>query len=218
MGNAKKRTWLAIGKGNCPDNKQTGGKKTDLPTVKQCRDHCFDVHYETYFSMTTEPDGSMVCTCFKDCDTLSDADNVAAYEVLSEHVGEEFQTERQMMIDYQLRFGKSLDKVSFLEKKLTTMSGELSTTEKNLEDMTANKRMYEERFNKIEANELSKLAKEEFPSPIYESSVGSSNLQAPPSAPVFNWLSTVVAVGVGVGIGLFLATRSNMKEERQYLL
>merc|ERR1712187_362515 len=47
-GTAKKRTWLAVGKGNCPENKQTGGRKTDLPTVKQCRDHCFDVHYETY--------------------------------------------------------------------------------------------------------------------------------------------------------------------------
>jgi alpha-tubulin suppressor-like RCC1 family protein len=216
---APMRTWVEVGPGSCPEVDQTGRQKGEFSTVKECRDRCFDTYSETYFTMTTNSDGTILCTCFKDCDTLTNENNVFAYEVLSNHVGEEFQIERQLMIDYRTRFGKALEKTSFLENKLTTMNTELVTKTKNLVDMTAQKRMFEERFKHIQANEpLSGKAADEYPDPIYDVSVGSSKLQEPTSARVFNWLTLVVAFGAGICAGGWFTTQKKMQGELESLL
>jgi len=218
-GRAQKKTWLTVGTGSCPHDNQTGQEKNDISTVSQCRDHCFSTHLETYFAMTTKDNGDIVCACYKDCDLpLTDEPNVVSYEVLSDHVRDELQEESQSMIDYRLRFGKSLEKSSFLEKKFTSMTNDLATTTKDLKEMTASKRMWEERFLHVKVNELSKLAEDEYPSPIYDAAVGSSNAKESTSTHVLNWLTLVLAVGAGTGIGLWLSTQKKMKDETESLL
>jgi len=225
----QEQTWLEVGKGSCPEDDQKGATKTDRDTEDKCRDYCFDTHYETYFTLTTEDNGTVSCKCFNDCDSLDDQDNVVSYEVLSKHVAEDFQQERQLLSDYRLRFAKSLEKSSFLESTMATMNYELETTKKNLEDMTARKKMFEERFKhvkesedaklaEIRDNEFSKLAEEQYPSPIYDTSVGSGNVATSTSSHVFNWLTIVMAVGVGCGIGLFLSRKNKMRDEVESLL
>lgn len=229
---APKKTWLKVSQGGCDENQQTGPVKKDKETEEKCRDYCFEHQLETYFTLTRESDGTMSCKCFKDCDKehRGSEENVISYEVLSIHVAEDFQQERQVLTDYRLRFGKSLEKSSFLEHTMSKMNYDLEDTKKKLKDMTANKKMFESRFNavkqheddklaQIKESEFSKLAEETFPNPIYEASVGSGNsVAAPTSNHVFNWLAIVMAVGVGYGIGLFISKKNKMREEVESLL
>jgi len=215
---APMKTWIEVGQGSCPEVDQTGSKREEFSTVKGCRDRCFDTYSETYFTMTKDDDGKIFCTCYKDCDTLTNDDNVFAYEVLSQHVGVEFQSERQLMVDYRLRFGKSLEKTSFLEGKLTTMNKELVTATNNLKDMTAQKKMFEERFKHIQQNEpLSGKAAAEYPDPIYDVAVGSSTVEASTSH-VFNWITLVFVFGAGTCVGTWLTTQKKMQDEYDTLL
>merc|ERR1712060_770786 len=139
---APKKTWLKVSQGGCDENQQTGPVKKDKETEEKCRDYCFEHQLETYFTLTRESDGTMSCKCFKDCDKehRGSEDNVISYEVLSIHVAEDFQQERQVLTDYRLRFGKSLEKSSFLEHTMSKMNYDYEDTKKKLKDMTAHKK------------------------------------------------------------------------------
>jgi len=112
---------------------------------------------------------------------------------------------------------------------MSKMNYDYEDTKKKLKDMTAQKKMFEARFNSVKQqeddklkeirdSEFSKLAEEAHPTPIYEASVGTGNSVGPTSNHVFNWLTIVMAVGVGYGIGLFISKKNKMREEVESLL
>lgn len=217
----------------CHSDHRVGGDY-DFNTPETCRNKCISSHFEGYFTLVPTSD-SMKCFCFTDCDedTREVAQGTVIYEILSDHISDEFR--EQQIEEYNQKWANQLAKYNIklaLKKRDTEITGlEDTITEKDrtiaardqtivekdekIDEVTAEKNKYQSMYDYVENNingrveDLFDSAESKYATRETEVGVNCGQINNAESATWFRSIFQLTAgVMVGAAAGFYVANQN----------